>query len=105
MMAFVGNYFDLKTDPTLFDRRDMSPLNELWYGYVYDYVLWTDPTLFDRRDMSLLNELQLCSRRSGSRISDASEPFDCLLCYPSSMMAGREVIICYVMEADSSLHV
>ena len=42
--------------------------------------------------------------RSGSLISDIYRHYY-YLCYPSTMRVGREVIICYFMEADSSLHV
>ena len=42
--------------------------------------------------------------RSGSLICDIYEHY-LLLCYPSTMRVGREVIVCYFMEADSSLHV
>ena len=92
------------------------PLREYWFR--------TNPTLFEKegcvcgiflimRQTLLHLVLGICHHklicgcvlhRSGSLISDIYRHYY-YLCYPSTMRVGREVIICYFMEADSSLHV
>ena len=92
------------------------PLREYWFR--------TNPTLFDKegcvcgiflimRQTLLHLVLGICHHklicgcvlhRSGSLICDIYRHY-LFLCYPSTMRVGMEVIICYFMEADSSLHV